>query len=87
MTRRKRRTDRRLSLSDLTPDPQNANRGTDRGREALARSLREYGAGRAVLIDRRGAVIAGNKTVEQARALNLPLRVVEISGTGCSGQE
>src|SRR5215475_8525353 len=81
MTRNKRTVDRRLSLSDLKADPQNANRGTDRGREALARSLREYGAGRAVLIDRRGSVIAGNKTVEQARALNLPLRVVETDGT------
>jgi DNA modification methylase len=81
MKRSKRTSGRHLSLSDLKPDPQNANQGTDRGREALARSLREYGAGRAVLIDRRGSVIAGNKTVEQARALNLPLRVVETDGT------
>ena len=81
MTSSKRRADRQLSLADLKADPQNANRGTDRDREALARSLREYGAGRAVLIDRRGHVIAGNKTVEQARALNLPLRVVETDGT------
>ena len=42
-------------LKDLTPDPHNANRGTDRGRDALARSLRDYGAGRAVLIDRQAA--------------------------------
>src|SRR5687767_11348240 len=61
-------------LTDLTPDPKNANRGTDRGRDALARSLREYGAGRAVLIDRQGRIIAGNKTVEQAKRLNMPLR-------------
>ena len=27
------------SLDDLQPDPLNANRGTDRGREALRRSL------------------------------------------------
>src|SRR6516162_5587546 len=81
MTHTKRTRGRHLSLSDLTADPHNANRGTDRGRDALARSLREYGAGRAVLIDRRGRVIAGNKTVEQARALNLPLRVVETDGT------
>lgn len=30
-------------LTDLTPDPHNANPGTDRGRAALQRSLREYG--------------------------------------------
>lgn len=67
-------------LVDLTTDPKNANRGTDRGREALARSLREYGAGRAVLIDCHGRIIAGNKTVEQAKRLNLPLRVVKTDG-------
>src|SRR6185295_5926047 len=65
----------------LKLDAMNANRGTDRGREALERSLREYGAGRAVLIDRHGHIIAGNKTVERAMALNLPLRVVKTDGT------
>ncbi len=67
-------------LAELTLDPENANRGTDRGRALLMRSLREYGAGRAVLIDRHGRVIAGNKTVEQARHLNIPLRVVKTDG-------
>lgn len=68
-------------LADLVPDPRNANRGTDRGRAALDRSLREYGAGRAVLIDRHGRIIAGNKTVEHAKRLNLPLRVVKTDGS------
>ena len=69
-----------LRLTDLQSDPHNANRGTARGRDALARSLRDYGAGRAVLIDRHGCVIAGNKTVEQAKRLNIPLRVVKTYG-------
>ena len=55
-----------LRLPDLHADPHNANRGTDRGRAALAQSLRDHGAGRAVLIDRHGRIIAGHKTVEQA---------------------
>ena len=67
-------------LDDLTPDPQNANRGTERGREALAQSLREFGPGRAVLIDRHGNIIAGNKTVEEAKRLNIPLQVVKTDG-------
>ena len=65
----------------LTLDPHNANRGTDRGREALAQSLREYGAGRAALIDKHGRVMAGNKTVEQAMRLGIPFRVVKTDGT------
>jgi DNA modification methylase len=75
-----RSADDPLRLTDLQTDPNNANRGTDRGRAALERSLREYGTGRAVLIDRHGRIIAGNKTVEQAKRLNLPLRVVETDG-------
>jgi DNA modification methylase len=69
-----------LDLVDLTTDPNNANRGTERGREALARSFREYGAGRAIVIDRHGTIIAGNKAFQQARALNIPLRVVKTDG-------
>jgi hypothetical protein len=67
-------------LTDLTTDPHNANRGTDRGRDALTRSLREYGPGRAIVIDRHGRIIAGNKTVEQAKRLNIPLRVIQSDG-------
>ena len=68
------------NVADLRPDPCNANLGTERGVAALARSLEAYGAGRAVLIDRHGVIIAGNKTVEQARRLNLPLHVVKTDG-------
>jgi len=76
-TPRRRRS---LGLDDLKPDPQNANRGTPRGREALAQSLRAYGAGRSVLIDREGRIIAGHKTVEEAKRLGIPLRVVRSDG-------
>lgn len=84
-TRRSSRSRRRPSGAPgdhtaLTLDDRNANRGTARGQAALATSLRTYGAGRAVLTDRLGRVIAGNKTVAQARALGLPLRVVESDG-------
>lgn len=54
------------TVADLIPDSQNPNRGTPRGRAMLDRSLRTYGAGRSILTDRDGRVIAGNKTVEQA---------------------
>ena len=68
------------SLDELTPDPRNANKGTVRGREALDHSLLNYGAGRSVLIDRYGRIIAGNKTVERAKALNIPVKVVRTNG-------
>ena len=81
MTPRNTRQTPVRTLSDLTPDPKNANRGTSRGRDALAHSVRAYGTGRAVLIDRHGVVIAGNKTVEEAKAQGLGLRVIETDGS------
>ena len=68
------------ALDDLQPDPLNANRGTDRGREALRRSLRTYGAGRSIVIDKRGRILGGHKTVEQAKHLGLPITVVPTTG-------
>jgi hypothetical protein len=68
-------------MADIRPDPRNANRGTERGRGMLERSMRAYGAGRSVLVDRNGVLIAGNKTAEVAAELGLPVRVVETDGT------
>jgi DNA modification methylase len=68
------------TLDDLVLDPHNANRGTPRGRALLNESLRLHGAGRSVLVDKHGQVIAGNKTVEEARGLGLPIHVVPTEG-------
>lgn len=65
----------------LKTDRHNANRGTERGRRLLRESLAELGAGRSVLADKHGVIIAGNKTVEEAQALGLPTRVVETDGS------
>jgi len=68
------------SIDDLTPDSKNANLGTERGRGMLEQSLREFGAGRSILVDKQGVVIAGNKTLEIAEQLGLPVRVVTTNG-------
>lgn len=67
-------------IADLTPDPANANRGTERGLGQLENSLRKYGAGRSILTDKHGVVIAGNKTLEQASALGLTIQTVRTKG-------
>ena len=70
-----------LPLSSLRLDERNANRGSERGRKMLEDSLRKLGAGRSVLVDRQGRVIAGNKTVETARKLGLKqIAVIETDG-------
>jgi hypothetical protein len=64
----------------LIIDERNANKGTERGRAALLKSLREYGAGRAILADANGNIIAGNKTYTAARLLELGIQVVHSDG-------
>lgn len=69
-------------VRDLTPDADNANKGTERGSGMLEQSLREYGAGRSVLVDRKGRIIAGNKTVEAAAAIGIDkVQVIETDGS------
>jgi len=67
-------------LTDYRPDPRNANRGTERGLGMLERSLRDLGAGRSIVVDRNGVVIAGNKTLE--RAVDLGFDAVEVATDG-----
>lgn len=72
---------RQTKLTELTPDHANANRGTERGRYALEASLRKYGAGRSILIDRNGRIIAGNKTAETAADVGIDdVIVVQTDG-------
>jgi len=68
------------TIEDLTPDPDNANLGTEYGNVVLEDSLRQYGAGRSILVDRDGEVIAGNKTLQVAAEIDLPVRVVQTNG-------
>jgi DNA modification methylase len=71
-----------VKIKELKFDPRNANKGTERGRKALASSLRQFGAGRSILIDKNGMVIAGNKTLAQAIAAgHEEVKVVKTDGT------
>jgi hypothetical protein len=67
-------------IADLTPDPHNANKGSKRGLELLEPSLERLGAGRSIVADRNGVVIAGNKTLEQAGEMGLDVVVVRTDG-------
>jgi DNA modification methylase len=71
-----------VKLSALTPDSRNANKGTPRGRKMVRESLKRYGAGRSILLDKSGNIIAGNKTVEGAMAVGLEdCQIVKSDGT------
>lgn len=68
-------------IQDLIPDDNNFNEGTQYGQHLIEESLRKFGAGRSVLIDKNNRIIAGNKTIENAAAIGLEdVIVVETTG-------
>ena len=48
-----------INIEDLKQDSRNFNKGTEQGQELMERSFKEMGAGRSILIDRNGNIIAG----------------------------
>ena len=70
-----------LKISDLTPDDKNYNKGSEFGNSLIEKSLRKFGAGRSILLDKNNRIIAGNKTIENAGAVGLEdIIVVETTG-------
>jgi hypothetical protein len=71
----------KIKLSDLTPDDKNYNKGTQFGNSLIEKSLRKFGAGRSILLDKNNRIIAGNKTVENASSIGLDdVIIVETTG-------
>lgn len=69
------------SLADLTPDPRNARRHTERNIAMIADSIREVGAARSIVIDEEGVILAGNATVEAAAAAGIEgVRIIDVEG-------
>ena len=69
-------------LKDLIQDDRNLNAGTERGQQLIEKSLREFGAGRSILLDKNNRIIAGNKTHKNAELVGLDdVIIVETDGT------
>lgn len=62
-------------------DKRNYRKHNDKNKGLINKSLEECGAGRSILIDNEGEIIAGNGVYEQAQALNIPVKIVETDGS------
>lgn len=62
-------------------DKRNYRKHSKKNKALIKKSLEELGAGRSVVIDREGELIAGNGVYEQAKALGMQVRVVETDGS------
>lgn len=69
------------SIDSLIPDNKNFNKGTEFGNHLMDESLRKFGLGRSILLDKNDRIIAGNKTAEKAAELGFEnVLVVETDG-------
>jgi DNA modification methylase len=74
--------DEPTQLTDLIPDPQNARFHGERNLSLIASSLREVGAGRSIVVDEDGTILAGNATVEAAARAGIgKVRIVDTDGS------
>ena len=70
-----------IDINELIPDDHNFNKGTEEGAALMDKSFKEHGAGRSILIDKDGRIIAGNKSQRAAIAAGIKkVRVIETTG-------
>ena len=70
------------SINSLQSDHKNARKRTDQSAKLIEESLKRYGAARSIVIDEDNRILAGNGTIEGAKAAGIKnLRVIETDGT------
>ena len=70
------------SINSLHSDHKNARRRTDRSAKLIEESLKRYGAARSIVIDEDNRILAGNGTIEGAKAAGIKnVRIIETDGT------
>lgn len=68
-------------MSEIKLDKRNYRKHSERNKQLINKSLKDLGAGRSILIDNQNEIIAGNGVFEQARELNIPIKVIETDGS------
>jgi site-specific DNA-methyltransferase (adenine-specific) len=70
-----------IDIQELAQDQHNFNKGNEQGQQLMERSFKELGAGRSILLDKNGNIIAGNKSQKAAIAAGIKkVRVIETTG-------
>lgn len=62
-------------------DKRNYRKHDDKNKELIKKSLEECGTGRSIIIDNENEIIGGNGVYEQAKKLNIPVKIIETDGT------
>ena len=66
--------------TEIRLDHRNYRKHNKENKRVIRKSLEELGAGRSIVIDNEGEIIAGNGVFEQAQELGIPVRIIETDG-------
>ena len=70
-----------MGENEIKFDTKNYRTHDDKNKKLILKSLKKCGAGRSILIDKQGEIIAGNGAYEQAKNLNIPVKIIETDGS------
>lgn len=70
-----------MGENEIKFDTKNYRTHDDNNKKLILKSLKKCGAGRSILIDKQGEIIAGNGVYEQAKNLNIPVKIIETDGS------
>ena len=68
-------------MTKIKQDRRNYSVHNDENKRVIRKSLEELGAGRSIVIDNEGEIIAGNGVYEQAQKLGIKTKIVETDGS------
>ena len=68
-------------MSNIKFDKRNYRKHNEKNKKLIRKSLEECGTGRSIIVDSNEEIIAGNGVYEQAKAMNIPVKVIETDGT------
>jgi hypothetical protein len=72
---------REKAMIEIKFDKRNYRKHNDRNKDLIRKSLNECGAGRSIVVDNNGEIIAGNGIYEQAKELGIKTRIIETDGS------
>ena len=68
-------------MTKIKQDRRNYRVHNDENKRVIRKSLEELGAGRSIVIDNDGEIIAGNGVYEQAKKLGIKTKIIETDGS------
>ena len=69
------------TMTKIKQDRRNYRVHNDENKRVIRKSLEELGAGRSIVIDNEGEIIAGNGVYEQAQKLGIKTKIIETDGS------